>query len=98
MEYFELFSKETHVIHPQVYYLVHPGSNMPVDFVIRYERLGRDIARLCRGMNFPVAEIPHLNKSKRKNKVEINKDLLEDVRTFYKEDFDILGYSRSELG
>ncbi len=94
-KYFDVFSKEPYGIIPQVNYLAHPLSAKSPDFVIRFENLNQDVARLLGMLKIENTEIPMINGSRNridKSKFISNKELLTRLVDFYKEDYRVLGY------
>lgn len=99
-KYFEVFRKEPYGIIPQVNYLRHPLSAKRPDFMIRFENLNRDIARLLRILNIKNSEIPMLNDSR--NRIDrstfiSNREFTARLVDFYREDYRVLGYPLPEI-
>jgi hypothetical protein len=95
-EYFDLFKKEPFVIRPQVDYTQHYFSSKPVDFIIRYEDLNRDLNELCERLKIPINTIPHLNPSRTKYKEHSfnkAKTFWKKVINYYERDFERFNYS-----
>jgi hypothetical protein len=94
-KYFDIFSKEPFGVIPQVNYLTHPLSDKKPDFIIRYENLDHDVARLMTVLKLNHKELPLLNdsgNSVNKLKSISNKKLLNKLVSFYREDYRKLGY------
>ena len=69
----------------------HPFEN--VDFVIRYERLESDFREACNRIGIPPAELPVRNKSTRGHFAQYyDADLVELVRTRFREEVEYFGY------
>jgi len=77
---------------PQVYWIKDRGKIF-VDFVMRYENLSKDFAKLCSILGVK-AELPHLYASEHRPYWEYYTPALADiVAEVYKEDIETFGYS-----
>jgi len=69
-------------------------GNIFVDFLGRFENLNDDFQRICKKINLPMKELPHLMRSKRKLELqEIDEKLWRMVVQRYAEDFELFDYN-----
>jgi hypothetical protein len=95
-EYFELFKNEPFITTPQYRYATHFLSTKPIDFIIRFEHLNKDLKKLSKITGYKINNIPHLNKGryspKEKDIILKDKKLIKDIKEYYRSDYTIFGY------
>lgn len=68
-----------------------------IDYIGYFEHLDHSIKAICSRLNVPFNTIPKLNASNRKQGLLSHiytKELADDVYKYFKEDFDVFGYSK----
>jgi hypothetical protein len=55
----------THITRPQHEILLLPDGRLGVDYLMRYENLHADFAKVCDVLEIPALELPHINKEDR---------------------------------
>lgn len=76
----------------------HKDGEQFVDTIFRYENLQEHFDLLCDYLGIDRVTLPHLSKSKKRNKYKyfIGGELDLGVREFYKDDIKLLGYTFGE--
>jgi len=95
-DYFRVFSQlNTSALIPQVNYIKHKYSDKPIDIICKFRNLNKDLKPIFNKLQIDL-DIPHLNKGSfnRANKIEIERDTLEKIHEFYKEDYITFGYEK----
>lgn len=76
----------------QISWLKDLNDKPRIDFVGRFENLEKDWDILCNKLGI-TKKLPHLNKSKHRDyKIYYTKELIQIVKTIYKEDIDFFKY------
>ena len=77
----------------QILSLTDNAGKQMFDFVGRFENLQTDFDTICRRIGFPLARLPHHNKTRRKHYAEYYTDeTREIVASIYRDDIDTFGY------
>lgn len=97
-KYFEIFKNEPFAIIPQYRYMQHPHSEKQPDFVLRFEDIEKGLDELRQVFPGELPELPFLNKAKKaqgldRNELSKNIGLCERLKDYYKNDFEVFGYS-----
>ena len=69
----------------------HGDEKLLVDYIGRYEQLEASWGTICNVLNFTYKELSHERPSK-KDLVELNVKAKEEIKNFYKRDFELLKY------
>ena len=65
-----------------------------VDYIGKFENFDEDLKRLFKILGLPITQIPHQNKSKRKNyKSYYTEDTMQQVAKIYQKDIQVFGYT-----
>lgn len=79
---------------PQYLYVINFEGELIVDYIGRFENIDHDFSEIVKKLGVK-AELPHSNKSDRNSYEKyFDKELQEIAYNFYKEDFEMLGYSK----
>jgi len=79
---------------PQHKFICDEIGNIKVDFLLRFEELKNDSEKLCQKLNVKYSKLQHINQTKHKNyKDYYNESRVNQVKSIYKKDFEIFGYS-----
>ena len=71
-----------------------------IDMLLRFEHLDEDYKLLCERIGLPYAELPRVNKSKRRRSVEYydgDEELIDMIRKKYRKEINFMGYTFEEL-
>jgi len=95
-----ILNKHFSHIPPQVEYLKY-NNEIYCNDILRYENLVDDVDKFItkNNINLNIYNFPHSRKSKRKEYKEYftNKEVLDIVNEYYKEDFETFNYKKIEL-
>lgn len=95
-----ILNKHFSHIPPQVEYLKY-NNEIYCNDILRYENLVEDVNKFINenNINLNISNFPHSRKSKRKNYKEYftNKEVLDIVNEYYKEDLETFNYKKIEL-
>lgn len=82
----------------QILSLTDEAGKQIFDFVGRFENLQADFDTICRRIGFPLARLPHHNKTRRKHYAEYYTAETRDiVATIYRNDIDTFGYEFEDV-
>lgn len=81
-------------LRPQVYWLKSFDGSVHLNYVGRFENLRGDFQEVCRCLNIPSTELPHLVKGSGDDyRVQYDPDSRELIAHIFREDIDMFGYA-----
>ena len=81
-------------LRPQTYWLKDFAGDMPMDFVLKFESLAEDFARLCVHLNLPPMHLPHkIEGEKTDDSQYFDQATIDFIADYYHEEITLFNYS-----